>query len=404
MTFASTSARVPGWLLLIGAMTALGPVSIDMYLPGFPMIEADFAQQGVEHTMASYLIGLAFGQLIYGPLSDRFGRKRPLYVGFALYTLGSFGCALSTSMESLTVLRVLQALGGCGGVVIGRAIVRDRCEPHEAARAYSTLMLIVALGPIIAPVVGGWVVTVSGWRAVFIIQGLLGLVMMAAMHHVLSETRAVQLAVPFNLSDVLASYRRLLRDRALLGYTMMGGFGMGAMFCYVVGFPTVMTEDYQLTPAQFSWLIGLNGFAFMTASRWNIVALRRVGPAEVLARYVWVPVLLGALLMVLSYFIFLQLWVIVALQLAFFVIMGRVNPNVAALALAPHGRDAGSASALMGSAQSLLSMLFGGGVALLTNVSIFSLAVLMTVGAVLCWLAYVWVQRVLRLHTEMQSG
>jgi DHA1 family bicyclomycin/chloramphenicol resistance-like MFS transporter len=398
MSLTSKSALVPGWLLLIGAMTALGPVSIDMYLPGFLMIEADFGQQGVEHTMATYLIGLALGQLAYGPISDRFGRKPPLYVGFALYTLGSFGCALSESMGWLMALRVLQALGGCGGVVIGRAIVRDRCEPHEAARAFSTLMLIVALGPVIAPVVGGWVVTAYGWRAVFVIQGLLGIVLMIAMHHVLQETHSTDSTTPFKLNNVIKGYVRLISDVRLIGYALIGGLAMGAMFCYVTGFPTVMTQDYGLSPSQFSLLIGLNGLAFMVASRWNIVALRRVGPAEVLAHYVWVPLVFGATLMLLSYITTLPLWAIVSLQLAFFVIMGRVNPNVAALALAPHGKDAGAASALMGSMQSAISMVFGAAVAAFDDVTIFALASLMTAGALGCWLAYVWVKRRERLR------
>ncbi len=140
--------------MLVGAMTAVGPVSIDMYLPGFPAIEREFAARGVEVTMAAFIIGIAVGQLFYGPISDRFGRKPPLYVGFSVYAIGALGCAFAVNMTMLMVMRVVQALGGCAGLVIGRAIVRDRCEPHEAARAFTTLMMIVALGPVIAPAVG----------------------------------------------------------------------------------------------------------------------------------------------------------------------------------------------------------------------------------------------------------
>ncbi|HSJ42029.1 MAG TPA: MFS transporter, partial [Xanthobacteraceae bacterium] len=158
---------VPRWLLLVAAMAAVGPVSIDMYLPGFPAIEREFGVRGVETTMAAYLVGIAVSQLFYGPISDRFGRKPPLYFGFALYAIGAAGCALAGSMYALTLLRVVQALGGSAGFVIGRAIVRDRCQPHEAARAFSLLMMIVALGPVFAPVAGGFVVTHFGWRATF---------------------------------------------------------------------------------------------------------------------------------------------------------------------------------------------------------------------------------------------
>ncbi|RPH50052.1 MAG: Bcr/CflA family efflux MFS transporter, partial [Lysobacterales bacterium] len=245
--------RVPGWLMLVAAMTAVGPVSIDMYLPGFRAIESEFGQRGVEGTMAAYLLGVAFGQLFYGPLSDCFGRKAPLYAGFALYSIGALGCALASSMSMLTLARVVQALGGCAGMVIGRAIVRDRSELNEAARAFSTLAMIVALGPLAAPAAGGMVVTAFGWRATFVVQAALGVALLIAMHWVLTESRDRGAASPLSVSTAVRGYGRLLRDRALVGYTLIGAFGMGAMFSYVTGAPTVLTERYALSPQQFGW-------------------------------------------------------------------------------------------------------------------------------------------------------
>lgn len=389
----SRPARVPGWLLLIGAMTAVGPVSIDMYLPGFPLIEREFAEQGIERTMASYLLGIAFGQLFYGPISDRFGRKPPLYVGFALYALGALGCAFANSMFMLMSMRVLQALGGCAGMVIARAIVRDRCQPHEAARAFSTLMMIVSLGPIVAPTLGGWVVTAFGWRAVFIFQALLGMSLMIAMHSMMTESRDPAHVVPLNFRQVGRTYVRLLKDRSLVAYSMVGGFSMGALFCYVTGSPTVMTQLYGLSPQQFGWMIGLNGIAFMSASRINMVSLRHRGPAEALARTIWLPVFFGVLLTVLAIWIAMPLWAVIVLQFCFFISAGCVMPNVAALALAPHGREAGVASALMGSLQSVLPTLGGVAVAIFNDGTIRTLALVMTVAAVCSWLSYAWVSR-----------
>jgi DHA1 family bicyclomycin/chloramphenicol resistance-like MFS transporter len=375
-------------------MTAVGPVSIDMYLPGFPMIERDLAEQGVEQTMASYLIGIAFGQLFYGPISDRFGRKPPLYVGFALYALGALGCAFASSMFMLTSMRILQALGGCAGMVIGRAIVRDRCQPHEAARAFSILMMIVSLGPIVAPTLGGWVVTAFDWRAVFIFQALLGPSLMLAVHSMMNESRDPAHVVPLDFRQVARSYTRLLKDRSLVGYSLVGGFGMGALFCYVTGSPTVMTQLYDLSPQQFGWMIGLNGIAFMTASRLNMVSLRNRGPVETLARSIWHPVFFGVLLTVLAIWISLPLWAVMVLQFGFFISVGRVAPNVSALALAPHGRAAGTASALMGSLQSVIPTLAGVAVAVFNDGTISTLALLMTAGAVCSWWSYLWVRRV----------
>ena len=381
---------VPRWLLLVAALAAVGPVSIDMYLPGFPAIEREFGVRGVETTMAAYLVGLAVSQLFYGPISDRFGRKPPLYFGFALYALGAAGCALAPSLPALTLLRVVQALGGSAGFVIGRAIVRDRCEPHEAARAFSLLMMIVALGPVIAPAAGGVVVTHFGWRATFVFQAALGLMLLAATHFALRESRPESAIASLNIASVMRTYLRLGSDRTLVGYSLVGGFGMGALFTYVTGAPTVLTQRYELSAQQFGALIGLNGFAFMTASRLNMVALRTLGPREVLARYVWLPLLLGSALFLLTYLWPVPLWSVVALQLSFFVAVGRVTPNVAALALAPHGKEAGAASALMGALQSALAMLSGFAVATFNDGRVSTIAAIMTVGGALTWGSYLW--------------
>jgi DHA1 family bicyclomycin/chloramphenicol resistance-like MFS transporter len=381
---------VPRWLLLVAAMAAVGPVSIDMYLPGFPAIEREFGMRGVETTMASYLVGLAVSQLFYGPISDRFGRKPPLYFGFALYAIGAAGCALATSMPSLTLMRVVQALGGSSGFVIGRAIVRDRCEPHEAARAFSLLMMIVALGPVLAPALGGVVVTHFGWRATFWFQCALGLTLFVATHFALRESRPESAVASLHLGNVLRTYLRLGADRTLVGYALVGGFGMAALFAYVTGAPTVLTPRYDLSAQQFGLLIGLNGFAFMTASRLNMIALSTIGPKEVLARYVWMPLLLGAVLFGVTWTWSVPLWVVVALQLSFFVTVGRVSPNVSALAMAPHGKDAGAASALMGALQSSLAMLSGFAVATFNDGTVSTLAAIMTAGGGLTLVSYWW--------------
>jgi DHA1 family bicyclomycin/chloramphenicol resistance-like MFS transporter len=381
---------VPRWLLLVAAMAAVGPVSIDMYLPGFPAIEREFGVRGVETTMAAYLVGIAVSQLFYGPISDRFGRRPPLYFGFALYAIGAAGCALASSMPALTLLRVVQALGGSAGFVIGRAIVRDRCEPHEAARAFSLLMMIAALGPVLAPVAGGLVVTHFGWRATFVFQTALGLALLAATHFFLRESRPESAVVPLHLASVLRTYIRLGKDRVLVGYSLVAGFAIGAMFAYVTGAPTVLIPRYELSPQQFGALIGLNGLAFMTASRLNMIALRTMGPREVLARYVWMPLVFGAALLALTSLLLPPLWMVVALQLSFFITVGRVTPQVAALALAPHGAEAGAASALMGALQSALAVAAGFAVATFNDGTVSTLAAIMTAGGALTLLSYFW--------------
>jgi MFS transporter, DHA1 family, multidrug resistance protein len=395
---------VPRWLLLVAALAAVGPVSIDMYLPGFPAIEREFGVRGVETTMAAYLVGIAVSQLFYGPISDRFGRKPPLYFGFALYAIGAAGCALAGSMPALTLLRVVQALGGSSGFVIGRAIVRDRCEPHEAARAFSLLMMIVALGPVFAPVAGGFVVTHFGWRATFVFQTALGVALFAATHFLLRESRPESTVKPLNLANVLRTYVRLGKDRLLVGYSLVGGFGMGALFSYVTGAPTVLTHRYDLSPQQFGALIGLNGLAFMTASRLNMIALRTMSPRDVLARYVWMPLVIGVALLTLTSLWPIPLWMLVALQLSFFVTVGRVTPHVAALALAPHGAEAGAASALMGALQSALAMAAGFAVATFNDGTVSTLAAIMTAGGALALGSYFWANAAPQSQEGLRRG
>jgi DHA1 family bicyclomycin/chloramphenicol resistance-like MFS transporter len=376
-------------------MTAIGPVSIDMYLPGFPAIEQEFGTRGVEVTMAAFIVGIAVGQLFYGPISDRFGRKPPLYVGFAVYMIGALGCALAVNMTMLTVMRVVQALGGCAGLVIGRAIVRDRCEPHEAARAFTTLTMIVALGPVLAPAIGGVIVTYLGWRATFVVQVGIALALMLTMHRVLSESHVTR-DVSVSFGDILRNYARLSRDRQFMALSLLLGFSMASMFCYVTGAPKVITQNYGLSAQQFGALIGLNGLAFMSASILNMRALRTMTPRQVLGRYVWASPLLGLALLTLSLLFALPLYVVVGLQLLFFLTVGRVSPNVSALALAPHGRSAGTASALMGATQSALTTCAGIAVAIFNDGTVHTLAAIMATGAALALLCYLWIRRTLK--------
>jgi DHA1 family bicyclomycin/chloramphenicol resistance-like MFS transporter len=181
---------LPGWLLLMGALTAIGPVSIDMYLPAFPDMATSLgATSGqVERTLAAYLIGMAGAQLIYGPLADRFGRKPPLYGALLVYILASAGCALAPTVEFLTICRVIQAMGGAAGMVISRAVVRDHYSTQEAARALSMLMLVMGIAPILAPLVGSQVLALVGWRGIFALITFAGIALLIAVSRIMVES------------------------------------------------------------------------------------------------------------------------------------------------------------------------------------------------------------------------
>lgn len=189
-TSSPSSARFPLWLLICASLTAIAPLSIDMYLPSFPALAADLHTDigQVQLTLGTFLVGLAIGQAFYGPISDRFGRKAPLYIGLALYGLAAAGCAMATSVESLMLWRFLQALGGCTGLVVSRAVIRDRLEARESARAFSSLMLVMGLAPILAPLIGGAVLAASGWRAIFWIHAGAAVLLLWLVHARMEES------------------------------------------------------------------------------------------------------------------------------------------------------------------------------------------------------------------------
>ena len=385
-----SGSSMPGWLKLIAVTTAIGPIAIDLYLPAFPAIEAGFHERGVERTLAFYLLGLAIGQLFYGPISDRFGRKPPLYVGFTLFCIGALGCALAWNMNVLILCRVVQAIGACSGMAIGRAVVRDRCEPEDAARAFSMLMTIVAIAPIVAPIAGGFMVTSLGWRAAFVVQALMGAGVLIAMHFVMTESLPPEHVQPLRLRRVLSAYWGLFKDRSFVVHSLISSFGFGAMITYISGAPIVLTQTYHIAPSQFGWIIGMNGIAFMLSSRLNMRALRKHKPVALIGRYIVRPSVVGALLVAVSLWSGAPLWAVMLLQFAFFFSTACIMPNASALALTHQARNAGTASALMGGLQSVISMLMGLLLATINNGTLAPLAFLMAGSVLICLLLYRW--------------
>ena len=199
---------MPGWLVLMGAVTAIGPVSVDMYLPAFPAIAASLgASSGqVERTLAVYLAGMALAQIFYGPLADRYGRKRPLFAGLALYLVASAGCALAQSVEMLTACRLAQAMGGAAGMVIPRAVIRDHFDTQEAARALSMLMLIMGVAPILAPLAGGQILLITGWRGAFVVMTLGALALLLMASRLMTESLRPERVIPLSAGNILRTY------------------------------------------------------------------------------------------------------------------------------------------------------------------------------------------------------
>ena len=337
-------------VLILGALSAFGPLSIDMYLPGLPSLGAtlDAPAWAVQLTLTACLAGLALGQVVAGPLSDRFGRRTPLLVGVAAYAAASLLCALAPTILALVVLRFVQGIAGAAGIVIARAIVRDMHSGVAAARFFSLLMLVNGLAPILAPVIGGQVLRVTTWRGVFVLLAGIGVVLVAAAAAGLRETLAPEDRHPGGVAETIRTFGRLLGDRVFLGHALACGLAFGAMFAYISGSPFVLQDIYGASPQVFSVLFAANALGIVGASQANRALLRRFEPRAILragarrpgerrrraARGRRSPARACGASMPL-------LFVVVAS-------LGLVLPNATALALAGHPRVAGSASGLLG--------------------------------------------------------
>jgi DHA1 family bicyclomycin/chloramphenicol resistance-like MFS transporter len=396
------SPRSSAWLVLLGVLTAIAPLSIDMYLPSFPRIEHALGSRpgSVELTLASFFIGMTLGQLFYGPVSDRFGRKRPLYAGLLIYTLASLGAASSHGMAELVAWRFLQGLGGCAGIVIPRAIVRDRTTARELARAFSMLMLVMGLAPILAPLLGGALLLAWGWRGIFVSLAMFGAVCLAGVGFGLSESHDTEHEPPLRLIGVLGNYAGLLRNRAFLGYALGGGMAMSGMFAYIAGSPFVLIDLYGIAPQRYGLFFGANAIGLIGVSQLNAWLLKKYPGTTLLRIALWVPALTGLALAALTLGGWITLpWFVVGF-FCFVSSLGCIMPNAMASALATHGQQAGTASALASALQFLLATLAGSMVGILRDGSGRPLAGIMALCGVGAWLSH---RLLVAHHAERQA-
>lgn len=339
-------------ILILGALSAFGPLAIDFYLPAFPAMAAAFGtdEKHVQMTLASYFLGLSLGQLAYGPVADRFGRRIPLLVGVTLFTLASLACAFAPSLDGLIAARFVQALGGCAGMVISRAVVSDKCDAVGSAKVFSQLMLVMGLAPILAPMLGGLLVNLHGWQSIFIALTAFSALSALAVAMGLPESLpANQPRQP--LSGALRQYGRLLADKVFLGHALTGGVAIAGMFAYIAGSPFVFIKLYGVPPEHFGWLFGINAAGFILVAQLNARLLSKRGPAFLLARAVWVYLAAGLTLLAVSTLHTEQLWPLLIPLFICIASLGCIIPNAAACAMNGQGARAGSASAMLGCLQ-----------------------------------------------------
>ncbi|MCM0082595.1 multidrug effflux MFS transporter [Geomonas sp. Red32] len=375
-------AQLTFFVLILGALTAFSAMSIDMYLPAFPEMARDLniPLATVQLSVSAFLYGSAFGQLFYGPLADRYGRRGPLLAGLALYVLSTIGCAMVHTGSGLLFWRVAMAVGGGAGMVISRAVVRDLYDTTEAARMFSLLMLIMGVAPILAPLGGGQILLITGWRGIFGFLSLFGIVSLLAAAVGLPESLPRERRQNRSLAEMTKVYGHLLKNRQYLRYAIALGCVAGCNFAYISGAPLLFIELHGISPQQFGLFFAVNAFGLIGGSQANRKLLRSHSPQRIAAVAFGVNAAAGVLLTAAVLtgaggFPLQAVLIFIALCTT-----GLLYPNITALAMAPFDRAAGSASALLGTIQYTLGASGGALVGLFSN----GTAVPMTVTMALC--------------------
>ncbi|MFF9491225.1 multidrug effflux MFS transporter [Streptomyces flaveolus] len=345
--------------LVLGGLTATPPLAMDMYLPSLPEVTESLHAPAatVQLTLTACLAGMALGQLVVGPMSDKWGRRRPLLTGLAVYVVATALCALAPTVELLVAFRLVQGLAGAAAIVIARAVVRDLYDGVAMARFFSTLMLISGVAPVVAPLIGGQILRVTDWRGVFVLLTVVGVLLGGVVWARLPETLPDAERHAGGVGDTLRSMRGLLADRAFTGYMLAGGFAFASLFAYVSASPFVVQEIYGASPQTFSLLFGLNSIGLVVVGQINgKVLVGRVGLDRVLGIGLLVVVAAATALLLMTLGVFGEVG-LAPVAAALFVLMSAMGislPNTQTLALMRVKQSAGSASALLGTSSFLI--------------------------------------------------
>ena len=367
------------WIMLLALFTSLGPLSIDMYLPALPQMAQDFQVSTLQiaNTLPAYFMGLAIGQLIYGPISDRIGRKKPLYFGMTLYALASLLCLLAPDHWSLIAARTLQALGGCVGVVMARAAIRDRLDVQGSAQAFAQMMIVMGVAPILAPVIGALMLQYFEWRGIFLLLSIIGLLCLISVHFFFVETLPVERRLKLNFTQILMLYSTILQDKSFRLPMLAGCLTGASLFTYISSASAVFMDGYGLSQQQFAWAFALNAFGIILISACNKQLVKKFSVFQRLKIGGYIQCTGALLLLIVG---LLSDAPITLVMLGMFLAVsgiGLTGPNAMAIAMAQQGARAGTASAIMGSAQFACGLLGGVILNFLVWGALLNMAVLM---------------------------
>ncbi|MBG6061756.1 DHA1 family bicyclomycin/chloramphenicol resistance-like MFS transporter [Flavobacterium sp. CG_9.1] len=375
-------------ILILGSLTALGPFSIDMYLPGFAGIAKDLntSVANVSMTLSSYFIGISAGQLLYGPLLDRFGRKKPLFIGLLVYIAASLGCVFVTDIDTFIGLRFIQAVGSCAATVASVSMVRDLFPVKDIPKVFSMLMLVVGLSPMLAPTIGGYVTEDYGWHTVFFILMCMGIVILIAAQIILPNTYLPDTSISLKPKPIITNFIKILKEPQFYTYSFAGAIAFSGLFTYVAASPILFMDIFKVDAKTYGWIFAFMSLSFISASQLNSLLLRKFNSEQMILGALLSQTVISVIFLILAVNDLLGLYETITMLFLFLACLGISNPNTAGLTLAPFARNAGSASALMGAIQLGLGAFASFAVGIFVTNSMLPMVMIMTVSTVLALL------------------
>ena len=372
-------------ILILGSMTALGPFSIDMYLPGFAEIAKDLntSVANVSMTLSSYFVGISAGQLLYGPLLDRFGRKKPLFIGLLIYILASLGCVFVTDINTFIGLRFIQAVGSCAATVASVSMVRDLFPVKDIPKVFSLLMLVVGLSPMLAPTIGGYVTEDYGWHTVFFILMCIGIVILIASQIVLPNSYLPDTSISLKPKPIISNFISILKEPQFYTYAFAGATAFSGLFTYVAASPILFMDIFNVDGKTYGWIFAFMSLSLIIGSQLNSVFLNRFKSEQMIFAALISQSVISIVFLLLAMNTLLGLYETIGMLFLFLTCLGITNPNTAGLTLAPFARNAGSASALMGAIQLGLGAFASFVVGVFVQNSILPMVIIMTISTIL---------------------
>ena len=392
-------------ILILGSLTALGPFSIDMYLPGFSGIAKDLhtTVAKVSMSLSSYFIGISAGQLLYGPLLDRFGRKKPLFIGLLVYILASLGCVYVTDIDSFILLRFVQAIGSCAATVASVAMVRDLFPVKDIPKVFSLLMLVLGLSPMLAPTIGGYVTEDYGWHTVFFILMCMGIAILIAAMVGLPNSYKPDTSISLKPKPIVANFLKVLKEPQFFTYAFTGSIAFSGLFTYVAASPIIFMDIYHVDAKTYGWIFAFMSVSFIGSSQLNSLLLKKFSSEQMIFGALITQSVVAIVFLILSVNNLLGLYETIAMLFLFLGCLGISNPNTAGLTMAPFAKNAGSASALMGAIQLGLGALASFAVGIFVKDSVAPMVLIMTTTTIIAFIVLNIGKRFIKEKVEVSA-